>query len=85
MEKMKHLAIENFRKKQTLENLQEVKNLGMNIKKLEENKWQLVTLFKLPIGEFIPLYTKNLKLEGIGVYGNESNCEVLRQSKNVIK
>ena len=65
---MKKALIEKFEKNQTLTTLCELRNLGVGLKMLSNNKWETLSEYKLPFNKFIPLYDDNFEITDIGVY-----------------
>ena len=60
--------IKSFSKNQTLKNIEDLKNVGIGLKQLKNNKWEQLTEYKLPFDRWILLYNDNLELSDIGVY-----------------
>lgn len=60
--------IKSFSKNQTLKNIEDLKNVGIGLKQLKNNKWERLTEYKLPFDRWILLYNDNLELSDIGVY-----------------
>lgn len=67
MDKQEEL-ISAFRDDQSLEGLQKMRNAGIQIKELKNNKWTRMTRYKLPLDRFVPLYNDDFKIDAIGVY-----------------
>lgn len=63
----REIATKQFEDNQTETGLQGLKNHGMELRHLVNNKWERLTEFKLPF-RFIRLYDNNLNLFAIGVY-----------------
>jgi hypothetical protein len=61
-------AINEFSKSQTLLTVGKLRNLGVGLKVLTNNKWQTLHEYKLPFEKFIPLYSDDFKICDIGVY-----------------
>jgi hypothetical protein len=67
---MKEQLVKNFEKNQTLTNLQHLFNAGIKLKKIENNNWIELHIFKLPV-RFVPLYDKingTFEITAIGVF-----------------
>ena len=64
--------IRSFQENQTLANLQDIKNAGLKIEQLKNNKWQEVSEFTLPFKNTVPLYLKdekgNFNIVALGIY-----------------
>jgi len=63
----KDSIINKFEKDQTLTNIQEIKNAGMGLYKIQNNKWEELKLYTLPV-RFVKLYNDSFELIGIGRY-----------------
>lgn len=61
-------SINDFSKSQTLLMVGRLKNLGVGLKILKNNKWQTLNVYNLPFERFIPLYNDNFEISDIGVY-----------------
>lgn len=68
MKESKEELIYQFMNKQSLTGIQELKNTGITIKHIVNQKWVNVTSYILPIERYIILYDDNLMPNGIGVY-----------------
>jgi hypothetical protein len=68
IEQLKLNAVEQFRENQTMDTLQDLRNLGIGTKKLENNKWIEHGVYKLPFKRFVCLYDDIFGLTDIGVY-----------------
>ena len=65
---MKKALIKQFKRNQTLTTLGKLRNLGVGLKKLSNNKWETLSEYKLPFDKFIPLYDDNFEISDIGTY-----------------
>lgn len=45
-----------------------LRDLGIGLKVLKNNKWEVLHEYELPFERFIPLYNDNFKICDIGVY-----------------
>ena len=65
-----HIAdvVSRFSENQTLSMVGRLRNLGVGLKILKNNKWETLHEYKLPFDRFIPLYDDNFKICDIGVY-----------------
>ena len=63
-----HNVVVRFSQNQTLTNIGELKKQGIGLKILKDNKWQVLSEYKLPFERFIPLYDNDFKICDIGVY-----------------
>ncbi len=59
--------IEKFRDNQTLSGLELIKNAGIGLKVLENNKWVALREYTLPF-RFVILYDNNFLPTDLGVY-----------------
>jgi hypothetical protein len=60
--------IEQFRENQTLTNIQKLKNAGIGLRILKNNKWEEFKVYKLPFDRFVALYNDNFEPFAIGIY-----------------
>lgn len=60
--------VSSFSENQTLSMIGRLKNLGIGLKILKNNKWEVLHEYELPFERFIPLYDDNFKICDIGVY-----------------
>jgi len=65
-----HIAdvVSRFSESQTLSMIGRLRNLGVGLKILKNNKWETLHEYKLPFERFIPLYNHDFKICDIGVY-----------------
>ena len=68
MKENKEELIREFMNNQSLTGVQKLKNIGITIKYIVNQKWTNVTSYTLPIERYIILYDDNLIPNGIGVY-----------------
>jgi hypothetical protein len=61
-------VLNRFSENQTLSIVGRLRNLGVGLKILKNNKWEPLHEYKLPFDRFIPLYDDNFKICDIGVY-----------------
>lgn len=65
----KHIPfLESFSKNQSLKTIQELKNIGIGLKILKNNKWERLSEYKLPFERWVLLYNDNFEPSDIGVY-----------------
>jgi hypothetical protein len=60
--------LNKFSSEQTLKNVEELRKAGIGLKILKNNKWERLSVYKLPFERFIPLYDDSFKICDIGVY-----------------
>lgn len=60
--------VSSFSENQTLSTIGKLRNLGIGLKILKNNKWEVLHEYELPFERFIPLYDDNFKICDIGVY-----------------
>jgi hypothetical protein len=60
--------LDKFSSEQTLTNISELRKAGIGLKILKNNKWERLSVYKLPFERFIPLYDDSFKICDIGVY-----------------
>lgn len=53
---------------QSLSIIQELKNMGVGLKILKSNKWELLNEYKLPFERFVTLYDDEFKISDLGVF-----------------
>jgi len=62
------ILIDRFIKNQSLSLLQELKNKGIGLKILKNNKWERLSEYKLPLERMVLLYGDDFKPSDLGVY-----------------
>ena len=60
--------LDKFSSEQTLTNIGELRKVGIGLKILKNNKWERLSVYKLPFERFIPLYDDSFQICDIGVY-----------------
>jgi hypothetical protein len=60
--------LDKFSSEQTLTNIGELRKAGIGLKILKNNKWERLSVYKLPFERFIPLYDDSFQICDIGVY-----------------
>lgn len=60
--------LDKFSFEQTLTNIGELRKAGIGLKILKNNKWERLSVYKLPFERFIPLYDDSFQICDIGVY-----------------
>lgn len=61
-------TINRFKENQTLSIIGELRNLGIGLKILKNNKWEQLSVYQLPFKRFVLLYNDNFKLTDLGIY-----------------
>ena len=61
-------VISRFSSNQSLTLIGELRELGVGLKILKHNRWEMLLEYKLPFERFVPLYDDNFKICDIGVY-----------------
>ena len=64
----KQELLDKFSLEQTLTNIGELRKAGIGLKILKNNKWERLSVYKLPFERFIPLYDDSFQICDIGVY-----------------
>ena len=60
--------LDKFSSEQTLTNIGELRKAGIGLKILKNNKWERLSVYKLPFERFIPLYDDSFQICDIGIY-----------------
>jgi hypothetical protein len=60
--------ISMFEKNQSLNLIGRLRNMEVGLKVLKNNKWERLSEYTLPLGQFIVLYDDNFKICDLGFY-----------------